>query len=115
MALSKKTDAIINNLINALEIEIKTIGYNPIRITAKNGVFVESTGNLFIYRFEIDNSDDISDFSIMPDTLVKVKFNRENQEATVVSYGGIEIIIAFKMNNGNNIKQINIEMNNVSW
>ena len=109
MPLSENTNTIIINLINALDIEINTIGNNPIRITAKNGVLVESTGNFFIYKFELENSEDIPD-----DTIVDILLNGQKHKATIISSRGIEMIIAFENDNGSNIGQVRIEISNAS-
>lgn len=109
MPLSEKSNTIINNLVNALDIEINTIGNNPIRITAKNGVLVNSTGNMFIYKFELENSEDIPD-----DTIVDILFNGQRQKATIISSRGIEMMIAFENDNGSNIEQARIEISNTS-
>lgn len=109
MPLSENINTIINNLINALEIEINTIGNNPIRITAKNGVLVNSTGNMFIYKFELENSEDMPD-----DTLVDIVLNGQRLKATIISSRGIEIMIAFENDNGSNIAQIRIEISNAN-
>ncbi len=109
MPLSENTNTITNNLIEALDIEINTIGNYPIRITATNGVLIESTGNLFIYKFELENSEDVPD-----DTIVDVVLNRQRQKATIISSRGIEMMIAFENDNGNKIKQVTIEISNAS-
>ena len=40
MSLNDKTDNVLNNLINALTIEINTIGKNPFRMILKNGIIL---------------------------------------------------------------------------
>lgn len=109
MPLSDNTNIILNNLINALDIEINTIGNKPIRITAKNGTLVNSTGNIFIYKFDLENTEDIPD-----DTNVDVLINRQRLKATIVSSRGLEMMIAFETENGNHINQITIEISNAN-
>lgn len=109
MSLSVNTNNIINNLINALDIEINTIGNNPFRITAKNGMLVNSTGNIFIYKFELENTEDIPD-----DTNVDILINRQRLKATIISSRGLEMMIAFELDNGNHINQITIEISNAN-
>lgn len=109
MPLSENTNTIVTNLINALDIEINTIGNNPILITARNGVLINSMGNLFIYKFELENSEDVPD-----DTIVDVLLNRRRQKATIISSRGIEMMIAFENNIGDSIEQVTIEISNAS-
>ena len=109
MPLSDNTNSIINNLISALEIEINTIGKNPIRMTAKNGTLLNSTGNIFIYKFDLENTEDIPD-----DTNVDVVINNQKLKATIISSRGLEMMIAFESDYGNPINQIIIEISNAN-
>jgi len=104
-----ETYNLITNLINALDIEIKTIGNNPFRITVKNGEIVNSTGNIFIYKFELEDTQDIPD-----DTNVDVIINNHRLKATILSSRGLEMMIAFELNQGNLINQIIIEISNAN-
>ena len=107
MPLSDNTNSIIDNLIKALDIEINTIGNNPIQIKAKNGTFLNSTGNIFIYKFELDDTNEVPD-----DSNVEVLLGNQKIKATVISSHGLELMLSFEVDKGLTISQITIFISN---
>jgi superfamily I DNA and/or RNA helicase len=107
MPLLEMTINIINNLISALSIEIETIGAHPLHIAVRNGELVSSIGDLYVYKFDIENPADVPD-----DTAITLSVNGHWQEATIISSRGLEMMISIAFNHGNEIAHATIEINN---
>jgi len=107
MPLQIETINILNNLINALDVEIITIGNNPFHIRATNGILISSVGNVFIYKFELEDTEDVPD-----DSNVEVLIGNQNTRATVISSHGLELMLSFRSDRGNHITQITILISN---
>ena len=100
MPLKNETKEILSNLLSALSIEIETIKGNRKEqyVNAKNGHLIENIGNLFIYKFTLEDVFDIPD-----DTDVIIKMDGNSYKSIVVNCNGLELILSCEHDLGDNV------------
>ena len=111
MPLKDDTKNILANLISALSIEIETIKGNrkSQNIKANNGQLLEKIGNLFIYKFSLEDVNDIPD-----DTDVIIKIDGNSYKAQVINCKGLEIILSVESSLGESVVSITILLSNAN-
>ena len=109
MSLDPGTLNILSNQISALNLEIACIKGRVQRIKAKNGILLESIGNIYIYKFSVDDRYEVPD-----DTDVLIIIGNSSHKALIINFRGLELIFSCEYNLGQKVPLITIHISNAN-